>query len=377
MADHYQLLGVARDADAAELKKAYRRRARELHPDANPGDADAEARFKELTRAYEVLSDPQRRAYYDRYGTDQPTAASTGGGGGDPFGFGSSINDLFDAFLGGSGFGGGRGGGGPSAPPRGSDLEVTHELTFEEAVFGVEAEVRVRTAVVCETCDGSGAEPGTAPRTCSRCEGAGQLRTVRQSILGQMVSSTPCPQCRGLGEIIVEPCPTCRGDGRTMDERALQVRVPPGVDDGATLRLTGRGAAGVRGGRPGDLYVRLRVRPHDRFERRGHDLHDVETVSMTQAALGALVDYETLDGPEELEVAPGTQAGDVIRLRGLGVPRLEGRGRGDLVVTLRVETPGDLDHEQVDLLRRLAVLRGEAVTEPDDGLLSKIRSAFR
>jgi molecular chaperone DnaJ len=370
--DHYEQLGVSRDATPEDLKKAYRRLARQLHPDANPEDPDAEARFKEVTRAYEVLSDRERRAHYDRYGTDKPGVA---GAGGDPFGFGS-INDLFDAFLGGSPFGGaGRGGG--RAEQRGSDLEITVTLEFEEAVFGTESDVAVRTAVMCGTCDGSGSAAGSEPQRCSRCDGAGQVRTVRQSILGQMVSTSPCPQCRGAGELIIDPCETCRGDGRVVEDQTLQVRVPAGVDDGATLRLSGRGAVGSRGGRPGDLYVRLRVRPHHRFVRRGSDLHEELGVALTQAALGASLRYETLDGEEVLEVAPGAQSGDIVRLRGLGVPRLEGRGRGDLLVTLRVDTPVDLDQQQAELLRQLAELRGEEIDEPEGGLFSRIRSAFR
>lgn len=371
MSDYYELLGVSRNATAEEIKRAYRRLARELHPDANPGDADAESRFKELSRAYEVLSDPQRRANYDRFGTDEPRA------GGDPFGF-SDVSDIFDAFFGASPFGGGSRTRGPTGPPRGPDLEVTVDLEFTEAVFGVERDVEVRSAVRCETCGGSGAAEGSGPTTCHNCDGMGQVRRVRQSILGQMVTSAPCDVCGGSGEVIADPCADCRGEGRIVEEVSYQIKVPPGVDNGSTLRLSGRGAVGQRGGAPGDLYVHLRVADHPDFERHGDELHTVLPVSMAQAALGAHLELVTLDGPESIHVEPGTQSGTIVRLRSRGVHRLEGRGRGDMVVTLVVETPSDLDDEQVDLLRRLAELRGEDVAEPGEGgLLGRIKSAFR
>ncbi|MEM8904001.1 MAG: molecular chaperone DnaJ [Actinomycetota bacterium] len=373
MADLYEVLEVDRSASPDEIKRAYRRLARELHPDANPGDAAAEARFKDVSAAYEVLSDPEKRDRYDRYGSAGP-----GGAGADGFGFGS-VQDIFDAF-----FGGGAGGGfgqaaGRAGPPRGSDLEVRLDVDFEQAVFGGEASVSVRTAVACESCGGSGAAPGTQPVTCTNCGGLGQVRQVRQSFLGQMVSQVICPACDGTGETIADPCSACSGEGRVVENVDYDVRIPAGIDDGSTLRLTGRGAVGPRGGRAGDLYVHVRVEPHPRFERHGIDLHEVLDVPLTQATLGARIDYETLDDTEELEIPAGTQTGDTIRFRGQGVPRLEGRGRGrgDLIVTLRVVTPDDLDDEQEALLRQLAELRGEPVADPDPGLLGRIKSAFR
>ncbi len=379
MTDPYELLGVSRSAAPDEIKRSYRKLARELHPDANPGDPAAEARFKEISAAYEILSDPEKRRRFDRFGT------TGGAGGGDPFsGFGS-VSDIFDAFFGGqSPFGGSRGG--SSGPPRGVDLEVVAEVEFVEAVFGGETSVTVRSATRCETCDGTGAAEGTSPISCVRCGGAGQVRQVRQSFLGQVVSTAVCPECSGLGEVVRDPCGDCRGEGRTIGDVDYQVRVPPGIDDGATLRLTGRGAVGPRGGSAGDLYVHVRVRPHDRFVRRGADLHEEIEVALTQATLGARLAFSTLDaetdhgedGLTELVVEPGTQSGDVVRLRGRGVPRLEGRGRGDLVVSLRVVVPHDLDERQEELLRELAELRGEAVAEaPEGGLFSRLRSAFR
>ena len=371
MADHYATLGVGRDASPDEIKKAYRRRARELHPDTNP-DPAAEEQFKEVARAYEVLSDPDKRRHYDTFG-DQPT----GGAGFDPFA-GAGLGDIFDAFFGGGGpFGGGGGRRGPAGPPRGSDMELGVELTFEEAVFGCAKEVTLRLPVVCETCTGTGAKEGTTPTTCAECGGAGQVRRMRQSILGQMVTAAPCPRCGGIGQMITDPCPSCRGEGRVTDSRTYTVDVPAGVDHGTTLRLSGRGASGPRGGVPGDLYVHLRVRDHERFVRDGYDLVAEQHIPMTAAALGTTFDFETLDGTEVLEVPAGTQSGRVVRFRGKGVPHVDGRGRGDLHVRLVVDTPTGLDDEQEELLRKLAAARGDAIDPPDTGLLSRIRGAFK
>ncbi|MEM9035214.1 MAG: molecular chaperone DnaJ [Actinomycetota bacterium] len=376
MADLYEVLGVDRTASPDEIKRSYRKLARELHPDANPDDAEAEARFKDVSAAYEVLSDPDKRAQYDRFGSAGPG----GRGGADGFGFGS-VQDIFEAFFGaGAGAGGGFGGGpGRSGPPRGPDLEVALDVEFEQAVFGGEATVSVRSAIRCDVCDGTGGAEGSSPVTCTTCGGVGQVRQVRQSFLGQMVSQVVCPTCDGVGQTISDPCANCGGEGRIVTEVDYDVRIPAGVDDGATLRLTGRGAVGPRGGTSGDLYVHVRVRPHERFERHGIDLHEVLSVPLTQATLGTSISYETLDGTEELKIPAGTQTGDVIRLRDRGVHRLEGRGRGrgDLIVTLRVVTPTDLDEEQETLLRQLAELRGEQVSDPDPGILGRLRSAFR
>ena len=371
MADYYELLGVSQGATAEEIKKAFRQRARELHPDANPNDPEAEEKFKEVALAYEVLSDPERRRRYDTFG---PESAGGHSPGFDPFAA-AGLGDLFDAFFGGSPFGGGRGRG-PSGPPRGVDMELAVDLEFEQAVFGVSREVRLKLPVRCSTCEGSGAKEGTRPSTCGECGGAGQVRRVRQSILGQMVTAGPCQRCGGLGEVIDEPCTACRGDGRVTEERSYTIEVPSGVDDGTTLRLSGRGAAGPRGGANGDLYVHLRVRRHERFAREGYDLVDELHVPVTVAALGAELSYRTLDSDEELAIAPGTQTGKVFKLRGRGVPHVDGRGRGDLLVHIVVDTPTALDDAQEDLLRQLAAARGEEVAPPHRGLLSRIRSAF-
>jgi len=370
--DFYQLLGVERDASADEIKKAYRKLARELHPDKNPGNKEAEERFKQVSRAYEVLSDDQKRAQYDRFGE-----AGMGGGGGDPFAGG--FGDIIDAFFGGgSPFGGGAGRSGPSGPPRGQDLEVVLDVSFVDAVFGSQQEVRVRSAVVCEDCGGSGAARGTSPTTCPDCRGAGQVRRVRQSMLGQMVTTNACARCSGTGEIISTPCASCRGEGRKIKEVTLTVEVPAGIDTGQTLRLTGRGAVGPRGGGAGDLYVHLRVAAHDRWRREEDDLVTDVPVSIAQAALGTEMDLETLDGPEHLVIPAGVQHGHEFVLRGRGVPRLtsggRSRGRGNLRARVMVDVPTKLSGEERELLRRFAELRGETVN--DDGLVAKIKSAF-
>jgi molecular chaperone DnaJ len=370
--DFYELLGVGRGASADELKRAYRKRARELHPDANPNNPAAEEEFKEVSRAYEVLSDPQSRARYDQFG--EAGVGGAAGGGGDPFtaGFG----DIFDTFFGGaSPFGGQRG---PSGPPRGQDLEVVADVSFEDAVFGCEHELTVRTAVRCDDCAGSGAQSGTAPQQCSECRGTGQVRRIRQSMLGQMVTASPCGRCNGIGEIIATPCRTCRGEGRTIAERTFTVEIPAGIAGGQTLRLGGRGAAGPRGGAIGDLYVHVRVADHDRYRREEDDLVTDVVVSLAQAALGTTLTLPTLDGDEELVVPAGVQHGREFVLRGRGVPRLvssgRSRGRGDLRARIVVEVPTDLTSEQRELLRRFAESRGEDVAA-DESLLSKIKSA--
>lgn len=375
MADYYELLGVSRTATNDEIKRAYRRKARELHPDTNPEDVATAERFKEVARAYQVLSDPDQRARYDRFGE-----AGVGAGSGprveDVFS-GGGLNDIFDAFFGGQNpFGGGSARRGPSGPPRGQDLEVVADITFEQAVFGATVPVTLKLPQRCGDCGGSGAGAGTQPVTCADCGGAGQVQRVRQSLLGQMVTSAPCPRCGGLGQVVVTPCPTCRGEGRITAEHTYRVDVPAGVDSGSTLRLGGRGAAGPRGGSAGDLYVHLRAGEHERYRREGNDLVTDVPISIVQAALGTTVTLPTLDGDEELLVPAGTQPGREFVLRNRGVPRLQGRGRGDLRAQLVVEVPTKLDDEEAALLRQLAEKRGEVVNPPDKSLFSRIKSAF-
>jgi molecular chaperone DnaJ len=358
------------------LKKAYRKRARELHPDANPGNAEAEAQFKEVSRAYEVLSDPEKKARYDQFGE---AGIGGSGGGGDPFGGAGGFGDIFEAFFGGgSPFGGGQRG--PSGPPRGQDIETVADIAFEEAVFGCQTTVKVRTAVRCDDCAGSGAKAGTSPTTCSECNGAGQVRRVRQSMLGQMVTAQACHRCSGTGQSIASPCAPCKGEGRIIKEVSYPIEVPAGIDSGQTLRLTGKGAVGQRGGSAGDLFVHMRVADHDMYQREEDDLvADIE-VSIAQAALGASIQLSTLDGDEVLDVPSGTQHGREFVLKGRGVPRLSqggrSRGRGDLRARIVVAVPTKLNDAERELLRKFAESRGEQVASHDGGLKSKIKSAF-
>ncbi len=368
--DFYELLGVPRTASDDDLKRAYRRLARELHPDANPGDAESESRFKQVTIAYETLRDPERRRRYDMFGPEG--VRGTGAGSSEGFGFAGGLGDLFDVFFN-QGFssGGARGG-----RRQGADAEIVLQITLEEAAFGARRDVSLKAPVTCTTCAGSGAREGTTASTCPDCRGSGQIQRVRQSILGQMVTATPCGRCSGMGEVVASPCPDCRGEGRRLEDRTLTVEIPPGVDDGATLRIAGAGAAALRGGASGDLFVHLRVEAHSRFERSGTDLLTTLHVSVAQAALGTELDIETLDGPYRLSVPAGVQTGRVLKIAGHGVPRLRGGRRGDLLVHVFVDTPIKLSKEEDELLRKLAELRGEQVQPPEAGLFSRLRSAF-
>ena len=325
MADHYETLGVSRDATHDDLKRAYRKLARRHHPDANPGDRGAESRFKEINAAYEVLSDPERRSLYDRFGTDDATRARPA----DPFGDG--LGGLFEAFFGdGSPFGSATAGswGTRKGPPRGEDLEAHIDLSLEDVMFGAQSNVRVRTAVRCESCDGNGAEQGTQPIRCDTCAGSGQVQRVRRSMLGRMVTASPCDRCHGLGERIDNPCSDCQGHGRIVKRCTHTVEVPRGVEDGTTLRISGRGAVGPRCGSSGDLYVHTRIRPHPYLRRDGDDLIHELHIPFTQAALGVQLDYETLDGVEQIVIAGGTETGTEMMLPGKGVPPLAGQGAG-------------------------------------------------
>jgi len=369
VSDYYEVLGLTRDASDAEIKRAFRDLARRYHPDGNPGDSEAEERFKEISLAYETLGDPERRRRYDLFGEGAPR----GGGGpsaGDPFGFG----DIFDAFFGGDAFGMRRG---PTGPARGPDAEAVVQLDLADAAFGTTASIDARLPVTCSRCDGSGCEPGTHPSRCDTCGGNGEVRQVRRSILGQVVTAAPCGECEGTGRQILSKCRDCRGDGRVLADRTIEVEVPAGVDDGQRLRLGGRGAAAPRGGQPGDLYVTIRVAPSGEFERHGENLLRVQRISVAQAALGAVLAVPTLEGEHELTVPPGTQPGEVFRVKGFGVPSLRGRGRGDLMVRVEVEVPTKMSDDEAALFFRLAELRGEAVAPPEKGVFSKLRSAFQ
>ena len=348
--DLYLTLGVARDASSDEIKRTYRALARELHPDLNK-DPEAERRFKQITAAYQTLSDPARRRQYDLFGTDG------GPPGPDLFPFGD-VGDLFDVFFGGS-FGGRRRGGPRTRTERGEDVHAQVSLTFEEAVFGSSRQLTVQSLKECMTCRGTGCQPGTYPSRCGRCGGAGEVQDVSRSIFGTVMTARTCLVCRGTGEEIAAPCRDCSGGGRVAATEHVSVEIPAGVADGMDLRVQARGHEGRLGGGSGDLYVSLRVEPHPVFERRGEDLFCALQIPMTQAALGAEVEVPALEGPEKLRVEAGTESGTVVRLRGRGVPHLGRRGRGDLYVTVEVETPRPQSKEERALLERLAELRDE------------------
>jgi molecular chaperone DnaJ len=366
--DYYDLLGVERDASETDIKRAYRRLARELHPDVNP-DPETQERFKEVTRAYDVLSDPKRREMYDLGGDPN----GTGGGFGPGFGF----TDIMDAF-----FGQTAGARGPRPRQRrGQDALIRLDIELHEATFGSTRELQVDTAVACHTCHGDGTAPGTSPKTCDICRGRGEVQQVSRSFLGQVMTSRPCAACQGFGTVIPSPCGECGGEGRVRTRRSLTVKVPPGVDTGTRIQLAGQGEVGAGGGPPGDLYVEIVEVPHAQFERQGDDLHCTVTLPMTAASLGTTVELETLDGVEKIDIRPGTQAGQVIPLHGLGVQHLRRSGRGDLLVHVDVQTPTKLDAEQEELLRRLAVLRGEdrptgQFNPGQQSIFSKLRDAF-
>ncbi|MFB4315415.1 molecular chaperone DnaJ [Actinomadura sp. 21ATH] len=350
--DYYATLGVRRDASPDEVKKAYRRLARELHPDVNP-DPETQERFKEITQAYEVLSDPKKREMYD-LGADPFASGGAGAGAGGFGGAGFPFSDIMDAFFGSAASRGPR-----TRARRGRNATLRVELGLDETAFGTTRELTVDTAVACATCSGSGCAPGTHPDTCDTCHGRGEVQQVQRSFLGQVMTARPCPQCGGFGSVIRTPCPECSGDGRVRTRRTVKVKIPAGVENGIHIQLAGEGEVGPGGGPPGDLFLEIVEKPHDIFEREGDDLHCTVEIPMTAAALGTNVTIETLDGAEEVDIKPGTQSGQVITLYGRGVRHLNESGRGDLLIHVDVETPNRLDEEQEELLRRLAKLRGE------------------
>jgi molecular chaperone DnaJ len=367
--DYYERLGIARDASEGEIKKAFRRLARELHPDVNAHDPAAEEKFKAAAEAYEVLSDPERRATYDRYG-----AEGLRSGGFQPTGFGS-FADIFDAFFGGDIFGGG-GGGFRAGPAQGGDVAVNAAIELADAASGTSIEVEYEAVVRCETCRGNGAQPGTPIETCTRCGGAGQLRAVTRTPFGQVVRATVCDACGGDGRVPVQPCRDCRGRGRRVERVSVGVDVPAGIADGQRIRIAGRGHAGEQGGPPGDLYVLVRVREDERFVRDGDDLVTAVDVPAPAAALGTVLEVPTLEGPYELEIPAGTQPHDTLVLRGKGMPALRRGRHGDLRVVVNVVIPRRLSGEQRELLERLSATLSDENLRSDEGVFAKLRRAF-
>ncbi len=351
--DYYEVIGVERNASEDEIKKAFRKLARQYHPDVNPGDKEAEEKFKEINEAYEILSDKEKRRRYDQFGHAGNDPNGFGGFGGfEGFGgFGGAdmggFGDIFDMFFGG-------GGSRARGPEKGADLRLELELEFSEAVFGVEKDIEIMRTEECPTCDGSGAKPGTTPSKCGSCHGTGQIKITQQTAFGHFQTVKTCNECGGTGQIISSPCPECHAKGRVRKKRTLNVNIPAGVDNGSRIRLNGEGEPGRRGGPPGDLYIYLQVKPHEIFERQGVNIHLELPITFVQAALGAELEVPTLEGKASLKIPEGTQSHTVFRLKGQGVPRLRGLGRGDLLVQVEIRTPQKLSEEQKELLREFA-----------------------
>jgi molecular chaperone DnaJ len=367
--DYYEILGIARGASDREIKSAFRKLARELHPDVSE-EPDAEERFREAAEAYEVLSKPETRELYDRFGHE---GLSTGGFRPTQFDF-ANIADLFSVFFGDDLFGMT----GPSRrAARGADVLAEVAIELEEAASGTIRSVSLPVSVTCKTCGGSGSAPGTTPETCPRCEGVGRLQSVSSSIFGQFVRTQTCPQCDGSGQVLRTPCEECRGSGQTTEERQLEVEIPPGIHDGQRIRLSGEGHVGLLGGRAGDAYVLVRIKPHERFARDGNDIVSTVDLTVTQAALGTQLTVPTLDGEAELEFKPGAQPGEIRILRGRGMPVLQGFGRGDHRLLVNIAVPRNLNDEQRRLLEDFARSEHDANYKPDEGFFEKLRAAFR
>jgi molecular chaperone DnaJ len=366
--DYYELLGVPRDADEQEIKRAFRRLARELHPDVSE-HPEADTRFREVSEAYEVLSNPETRQLYDRYGH-----AGLRSGGFTPTHFDlSDLGDLFSTFFGNDLFGGRR----ASGQAHGADIAAQVEIDLVEAASGVSRTISLELALTCSTCEGSGVSPGTTVSTCRRCAGAGRVQQVSRTVFGEFVRASTCPDCRGTGRLAEHPCEDCGGEGRRLENRQLTVEIPPGIHDGQRIRLSGEGHAGVQGGRAGDVYVGVRVRPDRRFIREGNDIFSQVELTVVQAALGATLTIETLEGPFELTIEPGTQPGDVKVLRGKGMPVLQGSGTGDQRVLVNVMVPRVLNDEQRRLLEEFENHSDEHTYRADEGFFSRLKNAFR
>lgn len=374
--DYYEVLGVSKSATDQEIKKAYRKLSKQYHPDINK-EADADEKFKEISEAYEVLSDANKRAAYDQYGhaSTDPNFGAGGGGFGGGFGgggFGGGFEDIFESF-----FGGGGRSANPNAPRQGEDLQYRMDLEFEEAVFGKETTIQYNREDECGTCHGEGSKPGTHPVTCSKCHGSGTLNVERNTPLGRVMTRQTCDVCNGTGKEIKEKCPTCHGSGRLKKRHSVKVTVPAGVEDGNQMRLNGQGEVGKNGGPYGDLYVVFHVKPSDLYDREGSEIYYELPISFIQAALGDEIEVPTVHGKVKLKVPAGTQTGTNFRLRGKGAPRLRGTGNGDQHVTVKLITPKDLSNKQVDILREFAKASGIEVMEQEESLFGKVKDAFK
>lgn len=381
--DYYEVLGVAKDASADDLKKAYRKLAKKYHPDMNPGDKTAEAKFKEVNEAYEVLSDSTKRQRYDQFGhagVDPSYGAGAGGAGGFGGGFGGfDVGDIFESFFGGGfgGFGGSTRTRNPNAPIRGNDVNVTIGLSFMEAAKGCKRQIQVQRLEKCETCSGSGSKSGTTPETCPDCGGTGQVKVQQRTPIGVIQTSRTCPKCSGKGKIIKEPCPDCRGMGRVRKTRTLEVSVPAGIDDGQTFVLRGQGDQGVNGGPAGDVNIMVTLRPDTLFERDGFDVWCDIPITFSQAVLGDEIVVPTIDGKVKYTVPEGTQSGTVFRLRNKGIPYVNGRGRGDQYVKVNIEVPRNLNAKQKDALKKFEELSSEKNYEKRKSFFEKLRDAMK
>ena len=369
--DYYEILGVEKNSSKDDIKSAFRKKARQLHPDVNKAP-DAEAKFKELGQAYEVLMDDDKRSMYDRYGEDGLKNAGYDFNGPFDFGFGD-LSEILSSFFGG-GFGGGRQN--PNAPRRGSDLRLDLQIEFEEAIFGLEKDVEISHLENCSRCNGSRVEPGSAPSTCPTCGGSGKVQHVTQTILGHFTQVSTCPQCQGQGRIISNPCKECRGEGRKEVKKVINIKIPAGVDEGNKLRVSGEGDYGLNGGPPGDLYVVLYAKPHKAFKRDGVNIYLEKGISFSQAAIGDIIEVETVDGIKELKIHVGIQSGTVLTLKNVGVPYLNTPSRrGDQFVKINVVTPMNLSEEEKRLFERLAEINNEKLKKVGH-LFDKIKGAF-
>lgn len=373
--DYYEVLGISKGASADEIKKAYRKEAKKYHPDLHPGDKAAEAKFKEINEAYEVLSDSDKKARYDQFGhagVDPNFGGGAGGGGFDGFG---DFGDIFSDIFGGFGFGGGSSR--RNGPKRGADIRQIIELTFEEAAFGCKKKITLNKMEACETCHGSGAKPGTNPQTCTRCGGSGQVTTQTRTPLGYMRNVTTCPECHGSGKIIKDPCASCHGSGRVRRQRTIEVDIPQGINDGQTMQISGGGEPGTKGGPTGDLLLTIRIKKHEIFTRDEFDVYITMPITFVQAVLGATIKVPTISGVVEYDIPQETQTGSVFRLRGKGIPYIRGKGRGDQYVKVEIETPKNLSARQKELLRQFEGITEEKNYRKRKGFIDTMKEIFK